>query len=398
MAYQNVGTPRFYIDYLSYWKSLGLIETTRGYQFGGTTIDKGDPVGLDPVLPCEISLDTHIPSGSEILTDLKWGTTLDIKTLESINYVGLLGHNINQTFDDSEPGGAKIAFNKMRQEGAGIGSHDWIGQLGNVTSLVNAERSEGDGEANNLAILPNSGFSIWGVEFDSSGFLGHTIDDEGNTIDLPLESDRITLAMRWLKDGSALTVEGDLFVNSFCLGHYYDMPVSPDLSLSMEIQFDGYDSIKTLGGSTLNRTRYKGSPKWGELNPWEIGESNGIMNRNGRRVWSLKFSYFADEDLFASNYMSNTHLNYNSTNTDYDTNSDLNSDNTEFEYTLDNDSSFIAKVLNFVGNGERFIFQANKDSSNPSDFAICILDQKSFKISQKAYKVYNISMKIMEVW
>jgi len=29
MAYQNVGTPRFYIDYLSYWKSIGFIEEER---------------------------------------------------------------------------------------------------------------------------------------------------------------------------------------------------------------------------------------------------------------------------------------------------------------------------------------------------------------------------------
>ena len=81
-----------------------------------------------------------------------------------------------------------------------------------------------------------------------------------------------------------------------------------------------------------------------------------------------------------------------------DTNDDLTSDDNSFEYNIANDDSFSARVLNFVGNGNRFIFQPNNESSNPSDFAICVLDQGSAEIEQVAPNVYSISLSIREVW
>ena len=402
MAYQNVATPRFYIDYLSYWESLGLIKEIYGYGAAGTFIEKGSFVGLDPSLPCEISMSTtNVPGGTTLYIDLAWESFISRKSLDSMNYVGILGHNINQTFDGSDPGSVRINFDKRKSDDAILGHHLWRGALTNPTSIINAEKAYTEGDEGTFAQLPNAGFSIFGTEFAYGGSVEY--DENGDVVPIinhdNAKADRISLALRWFKDEAFLTtISGNAFVNSLCFGHYYDMPVSPDLALNMEIQFDGYSSIKTLGGSTLNRTRYKGAPKWGEYNPWEIGEPGGSITRNGRRVWNLKFSYISDNDLFASNYMTNNHLNYNSTNTEYNTNNDLTDDSSEFQYTLEDDSSFIAKVLNFVGNGERFIFQPNNDSSNPSDYAICVLDQKSFKITQKAYKSYNISMKIMEVW
>ena len=70
----------------------------------------------------------------------------------------------------------------------------------------------------------------------------------------------------------------------------------------------------------------------------------------------------------------------------------------DFTYTLADDDSFVAKVLNFVGNGQRFIFQPDSNNNNPDQFAICVLDQKSLSITQKNFKVYDVSMKIREVW
>ena len=112
----------------------------------------------------------------------------------------------------------------------------------------------------------------------------------------------------------------------------------------------------------------------------------------------MKFSHIADKDLFASNYSSNNWLSNSTDNSDYSSNEDLTIDGNEFEYTLMDDDSFIAKVLNFVGNGQRFIFQADNTNNNPDQFAICVLDQDSLRISQVAFKTYNISLKIREVW
>ena len=69
-----------------------------------------------------------------------------------------------------------------------------------------------------------------------------------------------------------------------------------------------------------------------------------------------------------------------------------------FQYNMLTDDSFESRVLNFIGTGQRFIFQPDSNSNQPSDFAICVLDQDSLKASQVANGVYNISMKIREVW
>ena len=92
--------------------------------------------------------------------------------------------------------------------------------------------------------------------------------------------------------------------------------------------------------------------------------------------------------------MSTTYLESGS-DTGYDSD-DIDNDN--FYYTLDNDDSFHAQVLNRIGNGQRFIFQPDNNNNNPDQFAICQLDQESLNIRQVAYKTYNIKLKIREVW
>ena len=152
----------------------------------------------------------------------------------------------------------------------------------------------------------------------------------------------------------------------------------------------------------MTNTRYTGSPWWydvdgNKVEPWSIGETTGTSKRNGRRVWKLSFSYISDENLFASNFMSNNYLENSSDNSNYNSN-DLNTDGTEFEYTLEDDNSFIAQVLNKVSNGQRFIFQPDNTNNNPDQFAICMLDMTTFSIKQVAFKTYEIEMDIREVW
>ena len=53
MAYQNIGVPRFYIDYFSYWQSIGLIESIVNNTGAGDI--SGNPLGLDPTTPFTIS-------------------------------------------------------------------------------------------------------------------------------------------------------------------------------------------------------------------------------------------------------------------------------------------------------------------------------------------------------
>ena len=55
----------------------------------------------------------------------------------------------------------------------------------------------------------------------------------------------------------------------------------------------------------------------------------------------------------------------------------------------------MAQVINRIGNGQRFIFQPNK---NTDEFAICRIKQESFTTTQVASNVYNVSMVVEETW
>ena len=99
--------------------------------------------------------------------------------------------------------------------------------------------------------------------------------------------------------------------------------------------------------------------------------------------------------------MSNNYLENSADNSGYNSNDmvlDSNNHPTEFEYTLEDDNSFIAQVLNKVSNGQRFIFQPDNTNNNPDQFAICMLDMTTFSIKQVAFKTYEIEMDIREVW
>ena len=69
-----------------------------------------------------------------------------------------------------------------------------------------------------------------------------------------------------------------------------------------------------------------------------------------------------------------------------------------FIHNIDDDDSFSAQVLNKISHGQKFIFQPDNTNANPDQFAICVLDQDSFSMKRTAWNVYDISMKIKEVW
>tara|TARA_Y100000361_G_scaffold104291_1_gene94045 strand:- start:976 stop:1992 length:1017 start_codon:yes stop_codon:yes gene_type:complete len=338
MAYQNVGKCRFYIDTISYLKSLGQDYTI--------SFDN-DLCRFDPINQKEIEFDSSNPQTIVLNSNL-------LNYFDTDNfYLAFLNHNIE----------GKIITTTTNSE-----------------SVLNCNIETTESEPP---------FDVISIENIGTTIFTGTADSDYSTIGLGIAAN---------DDGSQVTQSYNL--GSLIFGSYYDMP-SADLELSMEIEFDGFDTLKTMGGSTLTNVRYAGSPYWinGESKaaPFSIGDTNEVAKRNGRRVWNLSFSYISDKDLFASNYMGN---NYTETTTNYsddDIDTDNNTNNA-FYYNINNDKSFISQVLNKIGNGQRFLFQPDNTNNNPDQFAICVLDQDSLSISQVAFKTYNISLKIKEVW
>ena len=176
-------------------------------------------------------------------------------------------------------------------------------------------------------------------------------------------------------------------INTISIGQSYDMPHSPDLQLTMTREFDGIKHVTTKGGALLSNINYAHSSNW-LREPWGLQESwssidDTLDRRPGRRVWNLKFSYIDYSDIMP----------------DLDLTNNLGWDaNTTPSTTYTDDGFFSQFMKNTLGGNLRFVFQPDKDNMKPDGFAICILDQKGVSIRQVAHKVYDISLKIMEVW
>ena len=82
---------------------------------------------------------------------------------------------------------------------------------------------------------------------------------------------------------------------------------------------------------------------------------------------------------------------------DYES-TDFFSDGTFIDSSFD-DTSFMNVVMSrTMGGALPFIFQPDGDNPAVDQWAICEFDQNAFEFEQVAHNVYNISLKIREVW
>jgi len=187
------------------------------------------------------------------------------------------------------------------------------------------------------------------------------------------------------------------------------MPHSPDLKLNMEIEMDGIDTTTTSGGGAISNVKYTGNPLWingdNKTNCFDVYGDEGLdvtqtgARRNGRKSWNLKFSYMSETDLFSSNPKGGNYTEHpaDSTYNDGDLSSGTQNSGNTLAFNIETDDSFYAQVWNkTLGGALPFIFQPN--SNDNDDFYICRFDQNSLRVSQSAYKVYDISVKIVETW
>ena len=182
---------------------------------------------------------------------------------------------------------------------------------------------------------------------------------------------------------------------SLVIGTYYQMPHSPDLNLTMTREYGGIKHIETKGGVSLSNAFYSKPPAWGNLGAWELassapagtGSPNTKLSSSGRRIWDLSFSYLQDSDMFPLISGLNPYwvAGYNP---------DIESGDTLLE-----SNNFFSQVIHKTNGGQLpFIFQPDSSNINPDQWAICKLDMNSFEFEQVAKNIYNIKMKIREVW
>ena len=322
MAYQNVGTPRFYINVVEWLKVNNAITLS-----GSGDWDESIWNTL-PVIPSYY--DSNILDNA---TDLSFSSNI----LTPYSFLAILGHNLRAYNPDYSM--------YIQSEGLNVETKDVI---------------------NSFTIGQDQG-SLY------NGFSIGTFDGAH-------------------KGNLHILVVGK--VGSMVVGTYYDMPHSPDLKLTMTREMDGVKRIRTKGGADLVNHKYIKPAIWGDAGAWELYEGtplNQELSRSGRRIWDLSFSYLSDSSIFPeTSALSNLgHSDYDVYN--WDTN------------TLLTDDNFYSQVIHKTNGGQLpFIFNPAGGGDNPNNsadmFAICKLDMNSYEFEQVAKNIYNIKLKIREVW
>ena len=343
---QNVGTPRFFLDVMQYNLTIGEIDPQ---EFGLNHID-----------------------GSE--DDRLWG--LDRKELASLFYLNPTTRT--EIIDTTSGDPIYLAFPILSGDYSGITKIDYCMFLGHnlknsqmipsfngvdfSQDIYNASEIRKKGKINGMGVPEYNGWSYYDL------FVG----DSSQYMEISLTKE----------DASADNTR----INCISIGTKYDMPHSPDLQLTMTREFDGISQTTTKGGALLSNINYAHSAQW-LREPWGLNSADSLKDsfdrRPGRRVWNLKFSYIDHSDIMPDNEMFN--------------NEEIH-DTTDYERMHQDDTFFSQFMRLTLGGNLKFIFQPDKDNNKPDGFAICILDQKGISIKQVAHQVYDISLKIMEVW
>ena len=359
MAYQNVSTPRFYVSILQYLKHFGLLtmtsEDTVQYIYNKELLSLAD------VNPSSQAI-MNVPSAAGMLPivyKLNDGLSFQNIMPSDQNFFMILGHKFAEGISD---GRVKCY--------ARTGSDDTLNVA--TTGVINFNDTY---EAN------YNGFSI------SKGNDAHDLDDQ---IQIVISQYQGTF---------------NYPIGCFLYGTYYDMTSSPNLSLKMSREYGNTDEQVTHNGSSFINQAWLKPPNWGEAGAWEIynntatGDSDWLntdkdLSRSGRKSWDLKFSYIDDSDIFGSNQSLS---NLNIVDTNYDSGDITNAG--DFEFNLLTDNSFFSQVWQkTLGGTLPFVFQPDNSNNNPDQFAVCRFAGDSLKVNQTAFNVYDISLKIEEVW
>ena len=366
MARQNVGTPKFYIDLLSYWQAKGNIKGA-GFPYesdpeihhvGGDTYH-ANLIGLNPT--DYVKQDFEYDPNEIIRVEFKEDILVPHNSSDQF-FFGYLGHNFkNLNLKDLK---LKVHSNDSN-ETADI----------NYSDLVN--------------FFEHFGWNMDGWSLASFYDLG---DISISYIDFEMTSP--------FAENSGVREDIETYIGSLAFGSIFEMPNSPDLELTMSRTYEGISSQQTRGGSTLTQINYSKPADWLGRPAWElyeigVSEPGTRYSARGRRSWALSFSYIDGDDLFAVNESAG--VRYEETTSAGYSSSDFSGN--QFTEDMMRSNSFLAVVMEkTMGGALPFIFQPDGNINAPDQFAICTIDQNSFTFNQVANNVYSVSMNITETW
>ena len=366
--YQNVGTPRFYVDYFQYALTTGILSDGDIFVMTGSNENVDQITNLFYLNPTKTNIiKEEYLEDLGTFKELNIGTATNFKSTDyAFDYYGILNHNLKEV-----------------DTGIILGGTITLGyQQNNETSYSVLQNME-----NKLKINMNAN------TVDANGF---------SFVDLKSSNDEIGAIPTMSYFNFRFDPNNQLKLGALTAGYYYDMPHSPDLDLTLTREYGGSTKQFTKGGALLTNYNYTQPPTWGDSEAWGtyLNTPRKVQQRRaGRRRWDLKFSYIASSDLMADTETLDIDVLLNLGFTDFDAFDNNSSDYDALNYVISKDESFFTQFMQkTLGGSLRFIFQPDKTDFTPDGFAICVLDQDSISFKQVAHNTYNVSLKILEVW
>ena len=191
MAYQSVGTPRFWVSTLQWLNSKGLVSERGDAVDARLRLPDGNPIpssifNVNPTSAIEFQSIQQTSNYFNFDIDVDLNTVINKEN----NFLMYLGHNMS-SFQDN--GIAQIILKNMQNENP---------------NARNAYINTTDGGDGYQDIIEYDGFSI-------------NIGNDG---------DELTDTMKFVVEGS---VAANFTIGSILYGNYYTMPHSPDLNLTI---------------------------------------------------------------------------------------------------------------------------------------------------------------------
>ena len=409
MAYQNIVSPRIFIDYFQYAAAIEPIDWT--YDVGGGFAPQNSNMFMNPLRPA--TRQDGFGGGSCHYF------FRPSSPIYGMNFYAMLGHNMGGV-----PVGPLIQYGGINVEGNDI-------QLADVRDgggeIINFDFNTPTSSIHRYGTPRQNGFSMWEFPELTADIAYATLDNpDGGTIDVQFRDYFCYSTSSMYPAPLQGASPWGSYVVGFTpvCGRIFEFENAPDLKLTMERDFEGAKIQKTISGGDVSNTTFTGPPNWPlSGNPWTLTAPNPgyaapahAGARVGRRKWKLKFSmlrdhYFSDnksKGLFsvtetATPYGVDTSSDAGYTQGEDWDNADMIGDNLgpqdvflHDHWTNDSFMGLVyAKTLSF---SLPFIFQIDKNNNSPDQFCIAKIDAKSFKVTQSSFKRYDISLTIREVF
>ena len=385
MPYQSVsGTPRFYIDLISYLSNLALhsfhqlpmsveFENYAGliYNPEEITIDNEfSLIGLNPALRTQITpLDRNATEVSfSIGFYEKLAPWFDLQNQN--NFISVLGHNLASRINDVNGQGLDMFVTSW------VNSYE---EVFNAETIISGEEEGMRPLYDNASIFK---FIHTNVDIVHEGRIPSFL------VDLKFKT----------RDGHAIG-QDPFYIGSVSCGRFFDMPHSPEYSLTMTHDYSGSNKFRAVGGEDYSNSNWDSPPKWGTLSPWELPSPTGLWfggglydfewRYSGRRIWEMEFNQIKDVDIEP--------VNLGGVGTEGERSSNWFQD--VIRMTMGGALPFV-----FCPDPQVTWFDGGAGTDNfvtpprGSQFAICRFDMKTFEKEQVANGVYNIKIKIIECW